>query len=92
MTTWITKGDRIVARWYAAHPASLAGAQTKTAATERVVEGVVRHVRGDHPTDPTSVRLFIETADGERCERCGVNETIVDPEHVVSVNGRMRRK
>lgn len=58
-----SKGDRVRARWLrsaALGTFSLAGAQVKLAASEIEVTGTVRHVRGDHPTDPSEVRLFLD--------------------------------
>lgn len=62
MTT-LRKGDRVRARWLRAAPIgtfSIAGAQTKVTAVPAEVTGVIRHVRGDHPTDPSEVRLFLD--------------------------------
>jgi hypothetical protein len=63
---YIYKGDKVRAQWFAADlSASLAGAQTKVSATLMHAEGVVTHIRGDHPTDPTSVAVWILCADGK---------------------------
>ncbi len=84
----ITKGKRIKAQWFEAELVSLAGMGAKVGATQRVVTGVVRHVRGDHPTHPTSVRLYVESDDGlgSPCGKCQVREVEVNPEHVVEVS------
>jgi hypothetical protein len=60
---YITKGTRIHARWFAAQtdpPASLAGFQMKVSATDVEVLGTCVHFRGDHPTNPTEVRIYID--------------------------------
>lgn len=75
--SYVGKGSRIVARWFEAELVPLAGIQTKTGAVERIVTGVVRHIRGDHPTAPTTVRLYVETESGSEIE--------VDPKHVMEV-------
>lgn len=75
----LVRGMRIVAELFEARPpgsASLAGMQTKTAATMRIVSGVVTHIRGDHPTRQTSVGVWIETEDGQ--------EVVVDSRAIVS--------
>ena len=86
MTT-ITKGMRIRARWFEPYRPSLAGDWPKTAARGREVEGIVCHVRGDHPTAPTQVRLFIDAPGGDETPpgcTCGPHVG-VDPAHVVEV-------
>lgn len=83
----INKGMHIRARWLVAHPASLAGAQPKVAARECEAEGIVRHVRGDRPTDPKRVRIFIDAPGGTETPpgcTCGPHVG-VDPAHVVEV-------
>jgi hypothetical protein len=88
---YITKGMRITARWFAdTRPVGLAGAQMKLQTTLCGVSGVVRHVRGDHPTDPTQVRLYVAADDGTGtpCPTCQVREVVVDPAHVVMVDGK----
>ena len=84
---YITKGTHIRAQWFDAKLVSLAGMDMKTGATLRNVTGVVRHVRGDHPTAPTTVRIYIESDDGlgTPCGDCQVREVEVDPKHVVEV-------
>lgn len=89
MSNYIAKGARIRAQWLATRPVSLAGVQLKFEATRRDVVGVVRYVRGDHPTAPSVVKLYID-AEGERGDAtpfgctCGPH-TEVDPAHVVDV-------
>lgn len=76
----IVKGSRIHAQWLQVNdPLScLAGVQTKVGATMRDVVGVVKHIRGDHPTDPTTIRLWVQPDEGG-------DEIIVNPDHVVSL-------
>ena len=88
---YITKGMQITARWFAdTRPVGLPGMQMKLQTTLHQVTGVVRHVRGDHPTNPTVVRLYVEADDGTGtpCPRCQVREVEVDPAHVVAVDGK----
>ncbi len=84
---YITKGMRIRAQWWDAKLVALAGVQMKAEGSPREVVGVVRHVRGDHPTDPTTVRLYVEAEDGlgSPCASCQVREVEVDPKHVIEV-------
>lgn len=56
----IRKGDRIRAQWLATHLCALAGAQMKFGAHGRELTGTVRHVRGDHPVNPTVVKLYVD--------------------------------
>jgi hypothetical protein len=56
----LRKGSRIRANWFKASLACLAGAQMKVGATGVEVVGVIRHIRGDHPTNPTRIRYFID--------------------------------
>lgn len=56
----VEKGDRIMARWWIAEPVSLAGMQTKVGATEITVTGIARHFRGDHPTEPTEIVVYLD--------------------------------
>jgi len=75
----LTKGMRVRAEWLEAQPVgavSLAGVQTKVGATLRVVEGVVTHIRGNHPTAPTSVGVWIKTDAGE--------EVVTDARNIVT--------
>ena len=75
----LRKGDRIRAEWMEARPIgewSLAGVQPKLNAVHRVVEGVITHIRGDHPTNPTSIGVWVKTDDGR--------EVVVDGRHVVA--------
>ena len=83
----VTKGMRITARWFRATSASLAGMQPKVGAEEVVVSGIVRHVRGDHPTNPTTVRFYIDAEGGTETPpgcTCGPHVG-VNPDHVIAV-------
>lgn len=71
----IYKGDWVWARWMDVTNGGLSGSQVKFAATERIVTGIVKHIRGDHPTNPTSIRLFVEPDTGGP-------EVEVDPKYV----------
>jgi hypothetical protein len=87
MSVFVTKGMRIRAKWFEARLESLSGGVPKVGAVEKVVTGVVRHVRGDHPTDPKTVRVYVESEDGlgVPCGRCQVREMEIHPEHIVEV-------
>lgn len=74
----LIKGDRVHARWLQATNACLAGMQTKVGVVQREVIGVVTHIRGDHPTNPTTIRVWVKP-DG------GGDEVIVNPDHIVAV-------
>lgn len=66
-SVFVTKGTRLRFRVFHARPlgyVSLAGVQTKTSGQFVEREGVVTHVRGDHPTHPTSIRLWLRLGDG----------------------------
>ena len=56
---------------------SLAGVADKVTATSTTVSGVVTHVRGDHPTNPTSVGVWIQPDDGSA-------EIVVDSRSIIS--------
>lgn len=71
MEAFLEKGMRIRAVWFEDDGGVLSGSQVKISAKEVVVEGVVTHIRGDHPTRPTSVRVWVLQDDGE--------EKIVNP-------------
>ena len=76
----LTKGMTVVAKWFQANdpPSSLAGMQMKLGVTEKVVKGVVTHIRGDHPTAPTKIEVHIRPEDGGE-------EVRVKPEHIVEI-------
>jgi hypothetical protein len=85
------KGDRIRARWLEANTGCLSGSGLKFAATERTLTGLVRHVRGDHPTHPTSVRVYVDPDsewEGKKAQiecTCGHRHVELRPEWVVEV-------
>jgi hypothetical protein len=60
----LRKGSRIRANWLDASLVALAGVQMKFGAKSREVVGVIRHMRGDHPTNPTEIRYYIDPDDG----------------------------
>jgi hypothetical protein len=86
----IVKGTRIRAQWFNAKLTCLAGVQMKVGADLQVVIGTVRHIRGNHPTNPTEIRLYVETDDGlgVDCNKCQVREIEVNPKHVVEILGK----
>jgi hypothetical protein len=60
---YITKGSRVRSTWLQAKPFgtfSLAGHQMKAAVESVVIVGTCRHFRGDDPTNPTAVRVYVE--------------------------------
>jgi hypothetical protein len=57
---WLTKGDRVTANWIETKPVALAGVQMKLGGTTKSVSGVVTHIRGDHPINPTSIGVCIK--------------------------------
>jgi hypothetical protein len=52
--------------------------QDKVTGEWRDVIGTVRHIRGDHPVNPTTIGLWVEP-DG------GGDEVVVDTKHVIAV-------
>jgi len=94
-TTNITKGTRIRAEWMVPNdpPSCLAGVQTKFGVQWFVVMGIVKHVRGNDPVNPTTVRLYIDPDhewDGPTVNlgcSCGHSHVEVKPEHVKGVEG-----
>lgn len=78
---WITRGTRIRYRVFRADPIgswSLAGAQPKLTGGFVVEEGVVTDIRGDHPSHPTEVRLWVRLDDGTERSR-------VRPDNVIAI-------
>jgi hypothetical protein len=64
MSNTIIKGDWVQAEWMTTHLTCLAGVQTKFGGTLMSVAGTVLHIRGDHPTNPTSIRLSVQPDEG----------------------------
>jgi len=64
----VVKGSRVKACWFAIPKSwdrtSIAGMQMKLPATEMFAEGVVTHIRGDHPVSPTRIEIAIQQSDG----------------------------
>lgn len=65
-TTFAAKGSRVRVRILVPKPLgsySVAGAQPKFVAEEVTFTGKIAHVRGNHPTAPTSIRVWVEPDD-----------------------------
>jgi hypothetical protein len=77
MNGMISKGMRVRAEWIDTKLVALAGVQMKAEGTRRFVEGVVTHVRGDHPTNPTKIGIWVQPDEGD--------EVVVNPEWIVGV-------
>ena len=77
MDHFLRKGDRIRARWFQASDACLAGMQPKTDALLTLLTGVVSHIRGDDPSNPQQIRVWIRLDDGR--------EISIDPGHIVEL-------
>lgn len=74
----IVKGTRVQAQWFQATDACLAGMQPKTGAIQHNVIGVVTHIRGDHPTQPKIIRVWVKPD-------VGGDEVIIDPAHIIAI-------
>lgn len=60
---YITKGTHILAQWFQSKPLgtfSLAGVQMKTTGSFVEISGTCRHFRGDDPTNPKEIRIYVE--------------------------------
>lgn len=86
----VTKGDHITASWMRTNLTSLAGVQMKLEGQQVSVSGIVRHVRGNDPIAPTSIRIYIDP-DDPACElprarpprcTCPRPHVEVEPQHV----------
>jgi hypothetical protein len=81
---YLQKGDRVRAVYFAAKPLgtySIAGAQPKVIGDEVEVVGTVTHIRGNHPTNPTSIRVWVQPdAGGEevRLDPACIREVLND--------------
>ena len=90
---FVTKGQKIAAEWFGdAKPVPLSGMQMKVQATKFVVVGTIRHVRGDDPTNPKTVRFYVEPEGewtGPRVRppgcTCEHEHVEVNPDHVTGV-------
>ena len=91
-----TKGARVRIQFFQLNdpPSCLAGAQLKFGAKEFSIEGTVRHVRGEAPTEAESkdIRLWVQpdepVPEGLRltkCEKCGCGEIPMLSPSVVKV-------
>lgn len=60
MDYYLQKGDHVTAEWMETKPVALAGVQMKLGGTLKTVTGIVTHIRGDHPTNPTSIGVCIK--------------------------------
>jgi hypothetical protein len=68
MNYFLQKGDRVQALWFDRQHGSLAGMQDKFPAKQRSIVGRVTHIRGDHQTHPTSVRVWIQPDEGNEID------------------------
>lgn len=60
---FMTKGTRVHATWFNPQlnpPASLSGMQFKLSGTMISIVGKCAHFRGDHPTDPKNIRIYLD--------------------------------
>lgn len=88
---YVKKGSRISARWFGdAKAVALAGVNMKLQVTEYAVSGIVRHVRGDDPVNPTTIRFYIDPDpgyDGPRARppgcACSQDHVEINPDHVI---------
>lgn len=63
-TPHITKGTKIQVEFFASREVALSGMQMKTEAQLVNVIGTCVHFRGDHPTDPSEIEIFIDVTEG----------------------------
>lgn len=95
MPFFVHKGDKIIAWWLESTNACLAGAQLKTGSKSHYVVGIVRHVRGNDPVNPTVVRLYVDVTEGALRPQirpsgctCKVGHAEIRPENIVSIDPR----
>jgi hypothetical protein len=62
------KGDRVRAQWFAAQTVGLAGVQMKFGASAMVLVGTIKHIRANHPTMPTEIRVYVDPDPNEPYE------------------------
>ena len=80
MTNFLENGNRVRVRLLQSKKFgtySLAGVQSKITVKEKIVEGTVTHIRGDHPFNPTTVGVWIKVD--------GSNEIVVDMRDIVAI-------
>lgn len=75
----IVKGTRVQARWFDARLTALAGVQMKMEAKEHNVIGIVTHIYGNHPTNPTKFEIIVKPDDDSE-------EISIKPEHIIVIN------
>jgi hypothetical protein len=84
-STLPNKGDLVAFKWFQTKLplASLAGMQPKVTGDFIEVSGHVAHVRGDHPSEPTQVGIWLRADDALKgaegidrvlCPKCGREE------------------
>lgn len=81
MDIQLTLNMRVRAEWFEAKPdgsVSLAGVQRKVSALLKTVEGRITHIRGNHPTAPTSIGVWIQPD-------AGGAEVVVEARSIVAV-------
>lgn len=72
----VKKGTKVLVRRMTAKLVSLSGMQMKTGVTVEEFEGVVTHIYGDHPTNPTKIVFMVKKGD---------SEVEVEQKHIVAV-------
>ena len=78
MDHYIAKGMRIRAQWLEQTDGVVAGAQMKICAESRSITGTITHVRGNHPIEPTSIRIWVQPDDGS-------DEVVIEPQWIREV-------
>lgn len=73
----VGKGTKLLVRRMNAKLVSLSGMQMKAGVNIEEFEGIITHIYGDHPTEPTKFVFMVKKEDGSEVE--------VDPEHVIAV-------
>ncbi len=88
----LRKGSRVRANWLDARLTALTGVQMKLGARGVEIVGVIRHMRGDHPTNPTEIRYYIDPEgdyDGPKTNligcTCGHPHVEIKPEWVSEI-------
>lgn len=75
----IVKGTRVQAQWFSTRLAALAGVQMKMEGKEHNIIGIVTHIYGNHPTNPTKFEIIVKPDDGSE-------EISIKPENIVVIN------